>query len=171
MRVPCSGSRRRSGRTGARWLTSPNPSTTPGRTGSRSRPPIRGSPRELSRTVSDMVDTVPVAEVALAGDRIDPVRFLRRRRHPPGVAHVLHAARAASVRQRSPVVHHPHALTDRGLSFLVRQAHRAFLARLADRLVPHGVSVPEWAVFAGCGSRKALPRLISPIPCGSGKHR
>ncbi len=57
------------------------------------------------------------------------------------------ATRAASARQRSRVVHHPHALTDRSLSFLVRQAHRAFVTRLADRLVPHGVSVAEWAVL------------------------
>jgi DNA-binding MarR family transcriptional regulator len=38
-------------------------------------------------------------------------------------------------------------LTDRSLSFLVRQAHRAFVARLADRLLPYGVSVAEWAVL------------------------
>lgn len=57
------------------------------------------------------------------------------------------ATRAASARQRSRVAHLPHVLTDRSLSFLVRQAHRAFVARLADRLVPHGVSVAEWAVL------------------------
>jgi DNA-binding MarR family transcriptional regulator len=45
------------------------------------------------------------------------------------------------------LVQHPDALTDRSLSFLVRQAHRAFVARLADRLLPHGVSVAEWAVL------------------------
>jgi MarR family transcriptional regulator, organic hydroperoxide resistance regulator len=38
-------------------------------------------------------------------------------------------------------------LTDRSLSFLIRQAHRAFVARLADGLLPHGVSVAEWAVL------------------------
>ena len=52
-----------------------------------------------------------------------------------------------SARQRLGVVPHPHALTDRSLSFLVRQAHRAFVATLADRLLPHGVSVAEWAVL------------------------
>ena len=57
------------------------------------------------------------------------------------------AMRLASARQRSGAVQHPHALTDRSLSFLVRQAHRAFVARLADRLLPHGVSVAEWAVL------------------------
>jgi DNA-binding MarR family transcriptional regulator len=45
------------------------------------------------------------------------------------------------------IVPHPHALTDRSLSFLVRQAHRAFVATLADRLLPYGVSVAEWAVL------------------------
>jgi MarR family transcriptional regulator, organic hydroperoxide resistance regulator len=39
------------------------------------------------------------------------------------------------------------ALTDRSLSFLVRQAHRVFVSRLAERLLPHGVSVAEWAVL------------------------
>jgi MarR family transcriptional regulator, organic hydroperoxide resistance regulator len=57
------------------------------------------------------------------------------------------AARSASARQRLGPVQPPQALTDRSLSFLVRQAHRAFVARLADRLVPHGVSVAEWAVL------------------------
>jgi DNA-binding MarR family transcriptional regulator len=57
------------------------------------------------------------------------------------------AARSASVRQRLGLVPPPQALTDRSLSFLVRQAHRAFVAGLADRLVPHGVSVAEWAVL------------------------
>ena len=57
------------------------------------------------------------------------------------------ATRVVSARQRSRVVQHPHALTDRSLSFLVRQAHRAFVARLADGLLPHGVSVAEWAVL------------------------
>lgn len=52
-----------------------------------------------------------------------------------------------SARQRLGVVQHAHALTDRSLSFLVRQAHRAFVATLADRLLPHGVSVAEWAVL------------------------
>jgi DNA-binding MarR family transcriptional regulator len=39
------------------------------------------------------------------------------------------------------------ALTDRSLSFLVRQAHRAFVARLVDELGPHDVSAAEWAVL------------------------
>jgi DNA-binding MarR family transcriptional regulator len=57
------------------------------------------------------------------------------------------ATRLASARQRLGLVQHPHALTDRSLSFLVRQAHRSFVARLADRLLPQGVSVAEWAVL------------------------
>jgi len=57
------------------------------------------------------------------------------------------ATRLGSARQRLGVVQHEHALTDRSLSFLVRQAHRAFVATLADRLLPHGVSVAEWAVL------------------------
>ena len=57
------------------------------------------------------------------------------------------ATRSGSARQRPGVVQQPLALTDRSLSFLVRQTHRAFVARLADRLVPHGVSVAEWAVL------------------------
>jgi MarR family transcriptional regulator, organic hydroperoxide resistance regulator len=56
------------------------------------------------------------------------------------------ATRAASA-QRSGDIEPAHALTDRSLSFLVRHAHRAFVARLADRLVPHDVSVAEWAVL------------------------
>ena len=57
------------------------------------------------------------------------------------------ATRLASARQHLGLVQRPHALTDRSLSFLVRQAHRAFVARLADRLLPQGVSVAEWAVL------------------------
>jgi DNA-binding MarR family transcriptional regulator len=52
-----------------------------------------------------------------------------------------------SARRRLGVVPHPQALTDRSLSFLVRQAHRAFVATLAGRLLPHGVSIAEWAVL------------------------
>jgi MarR family transcriptional regulator, organic hydroperoxide resistance regulator len=52
-----------------------------------------------------------------------------------------------SSRQRAGVVQQEYALTDRSLSFLVRQAHRAFVTRLADRLVRYGVSVAEWAVL------------------------
>lgn len=57
------------------------------------------------------------------------------------------ATRLASARQRLGSAQYPHALTDRSLSFLVRQAHRAFVATLADRLLPHSVSVAEWAVL------------------------
>lgn len=57
------------------------------------------------------------------------------------------ATKAASVRQRSGITNPAQALTDRSLSFLVRQAHRAFVAKLADRLVPHDVSAAEWAVL------------------------
>ena len=55
--------------------------------------------------------------------------------------------RAAPIHRRSESADPEDALTDRSLSFLVRQAHRAFVARLADRLVPHDVSVAEWAVL------------------------
>lgn len=79
--------------------------------------------------------------------------------NPLGLRMSSTAARAASVRQRSPVVHHPHALTDRSLSFLVRQAHRAFVARLADRLVPHGVSAAEWAVLRRLWQQEGLTQV------------
>lgn len=65
----------------------------------------------------------------------------------PGPRMTSTAARLVSARQRLGVVGQPHALTDRSLSFLVRQAHRAFVANLADRLEPYGVSVAEWAVL------------------------
>jgi len=65
----------------------------------------------------------------------------------PGPRMASTAARLASARQRSDLVGHPFALTDRSLSFLVRQAHRVFVTNLADRLVPHCVSVAEWAVL------------------------
>lgn len=57
------------------------------------------------------------------------------------------ATRAASARRRSGISDAAYTLTDRSLSFLVRQAHRAFVARLANRLVPHQISVAEWAVL------------------------
>jgi len=57
------------------------------------------------------------------------------------------AMRSASARQRLGPAPSPQALSDRSLSFLVRQAHRAFVATLADGLLPHGVSVAEWAVL------------------------
>jgi DNA-binding MarR family transcriptional regulator len=66
---------------------------------------------------------------------------------PLGLRMSSTASPATSAGQHPRVVHHPHALTDRSLSFLVRQAHRAFVARLAGRLAPHGVSVAEWAVL------------------------
>ena len=67
--------------------------------------------------------------------------------NPSGLRMPSTATRAASAPQGSRIVHPPLALTDRSLSFLVRQAHRAFVARLADGLLPHGVSVAEWAVL------------------------
>jgi MarR family transcriptional regulator, organic hydroperoxide resistance regulator len=57
------------------------------------------------------------------------------------------ATRSASSRQRLGPALPPQTLSDRSLSFLVRHAHRAFVATLADRLLPHGVSVAEWAVL------------------------
>jgi DNA-binding MarR family transcriptional regulator len=69
------------------------------------------------------------------------------------------ATRATPAGQRSQVVHHPHALTDRSLSFLVRQAHRAFVARLADRLLPHGVSVAEWAVLRRLWQQEGITQV------------
>ena len=65
----------------------------------------------------------------------------------PGPRMASTAARLVSARQPLGVVEHSDLLTDRSLSFLVRQAHRAFVTRLADRLVPYGVSVAEWAVL------------------------
>jgi DNA-binding MarR family transcriptional regulator len=50
-------------------------------------------------------------------------------------------------------------LTERSLSFLVRHAHRAFVARLADRLVPHGVGVAEWAVLRMLWQQEALTQV------------
>jgi DNA-binding MarR family transcriptional regulator len=69
------------------------------------------------------------------------------------------AMRLDSIRRRSAVVHHPHALTDRSLSFLVRQAHRAFVATLAGRLMPHGVSVAEWAVLRRLWQQEGLTQV------------
>jgi len=69
------------------------------------------------------------------------------------------ATRSVSARPRSSVVHHLHALTDRSLSFLVRQAHRAFVARLADRLVSHRVSVAEWAVLRRLWQQEGLTQV------------
>jgi MarR family transcriptional regulator, organic hydroperoxide resistance regulator len=64
-----------------------------------------------------------------------------------------------SSRQRAGVVQQEHALTDRSLSFLVRQAHRAFVTRLADRLVPYGVSVAEWAVLRRLWQQEGLTQV------------
>ena len=58
----------------------------------------------------------------------------------------LTATKAAST-QRSQGIDPAPALTDRSLSFLVRQVHRAFVARLVDHLAPHDVSAAEWAVL------------------------
>jgi MarR family transcriptional regulator, organic hydroperoxide resistance regulator len=55
---------------------------------------------------------------------------------------------------------HAGALTDRSLSFLVRQAHRAFVTRLADRLVPYGVSVAEWAVLRRLWQEEGFTQVV-----------
>jgi len=51
------------------------------------------------------------------------------------------------------------ALTERSLSFLVRHAHRAFVTRLADRLLPHDVSVAEWAVLRMLWQREGVTQV------------
>ncbi len=51
------------------------------------------------------------------------------------------------------------ALTERSLSFLVRHAHRAFVTRLAERLVPHQVSVAEWAVLRMLWQQEGLTQV------------
>jgi MarR family transcriptional regulator, organic hydroperoxide resistance regulator len=55
--------------------------------------------------------------------------------------------RATAAGHRSRGAGPADTLTDRSLSFLVRHAHRAFVARLACGLLPHRVSVAEWAVL------------------------
>jgi MarR family transcriptional regulator, organic hydroperoxide resistance regulator len=80
------------------------------------------------------------------------VRSTSGRRRMPSTA-----TRAASAHHRSGVT--AHALTDRSLSFLVRQAHRAFVARLADRLVPHEISVAEWAVLRMLWQEEGLTQV------------
>jgi DNA-binding MarR family transcriptional regulator len=50
-------------------------------------------------------------------------------------------------------------LTERSLSFLVRHAHRAFVTRLAERLVPHQVSVAEWAVLRMLWQQEGLTQV------------
>lgn len=57
------------------------------------------------------------------------------------------ATRWETLPRRRGVAGARQALTDRSLSFLVRQAHRAFVMRLAEGLLPYGVSVAEWAVL------------------------
>jgi DNA-binding MarR family transcriptional regulator len=75
------------------------------------------------------------------------------------------AARTVSAHRRSLEVTEPGvtdpacALTDRSLSFLVRQAHRAFVARLADRLLPHQISVAEWAVLRMLWQQEGLTQV------------
>jgi MarR family transcriptional regulator, organic hydroperoxide resistance regulator len=74
------------------------------------------------------------------------------------------ATRAVSAHRRSseitdPGVTDPYALTDHSLSFLVRQAHRAFVARLADRLEPHQISVAEWAVLRMLWQEEGLTQV------------
>ena len=70
------------------------------------------------------------------------------------------ATRAASAHRRSLEIADPaYTLTDRSLSFLVRQAHRAFVARLADRLAPHKISVAEWAVLRMLWQEEGLTQV------------
>jgi DNA-binding MarR family transcriptional regulator len=69
------------------------------------------------------------------------------------------ATRAASARHRSGDPDPAQALTDRSLSFLVRQAHRAFVARLADKLVPHEISVAAWAVLRMLWQEEGLTQV------------
>ena len=66
---------------------------------------------------------------------------------PRGQTRMPSTATKAAPAQRSGRTGPAPALTDRSLSFLVRQAHRAFVARLTDQLVPHDVSAAEWAVL------------------------
>ena len=73
--------------------------------------------------------------------------FGKKLRSPPGQRHMPSTATKAAPAQRSGSTGPAPALTDRSLSFLVRQAHRAFVARLVDQLVPHDVSAAEWAVL------------------------
>jgi DNA-binding MarR family transcriptional regulator len=68
------------------------------------------------------------------------------------------AAKTAST-QRSGGTDPAPALTDRSLSFLVRQAHRAFVTRLADQLVPHDVSAAEWAVLRMLWRQEGLTQV------------
>jgi MarR family transcriptional regulator, organic hydroperoxide resistance regulator len=51
------------------------------------------------------------------------------------------------------------ALTERSLSFLVRHAHRAFVIRLADRLLPYDISVAEWAVLRMLWQQEGLTQV------------
>ena len=69
------------------------------------------------------------------------------------------AKRLESVRERSGSTEDRHALTDRSLSFLVRQAHRAFVGRLAERLVPYRISVAEWAVLRRLWQEEGLTQV------------
>jgi MarR family transcriptional regulator, organic hydroperoxide resistance regulator len=55
--------------------------------------------------------------------------------------------------------HGADALTERSLSFLVRHAHRAFVTRLADRLLPYDVSVAEWAVLRMLWQQEGLTQV------------
>src|SRR3978361_1515206 len=49
--------------------------------------------------------------------------------------------------------------TERSLSFLVRGAHRAFVAVLAGALTPHGISVAEWAVLRILWQQEGLTQV------------
>ena len=68
-------------------------------------------------------------------------------------------ATKATPTQRSGGTGPAPALTDRSLSFLVRQAHRAFVARLADRLAPYEISVAEWAVLRMLWQEEGLTQV------------
>jgi DNA-binding MarR family transcriptional regulator len=82
------------------------------------------------------------------------VRTTPGRRRMPSTA-----TRAASAHHRSGATDPAHALTDRSLSFLVSHAHRAFVARLADRLVPHEIGVAEWAVLRMLWQEEGLTQV------------
>jgi DNA-binding MarR family transcriptional regulator len=60
-------------------------------------------------------------------------------------------------------------LTERSLSFLVRRAHRAFVAMLAAALLPHEVSVAEWAVLRILWRQEGLTQVALATRLAVGK--
>jgi DNA-binding MarR family transcriptional regulator len=66
---------------------------------------------------------------------------------------------ATFAHQRSQGADPAPALTERSLSFLVRRAHRAFVTRLADKLVPHDVSVAKWTVLRILWQQEGLTQV------------